>query len=383
MISINELHNVVIDDGCFAEVGGQRIRYCLLDNVRCRVIEEARGKKSKFWIIAPSGERYLLKYDEHQTQTMENVGQFIMNGVFEQIDIPHAKYFVVDFTENEVPTSAIMSLNFKPQTYRELSAFTIGNKLKDYLYDNFNGANTGTHHTVEFYDKALRLLYRKNDVNFDKITADAKKYCLLQNLFMMTDLHFYNLSYLFDEKKGHQSLSLSPFYDCGNICCLNLSSEKVKNFYEGLVKTRKPSVYIDEMIIRRMPMFGMKTELSGFDYASSQGRILCRPVNEELYDEDRKENNKNLLQQYRLELATELYLNDEFNAFFEKVKTVDFEKIYTDYNNIKEGTIPDYCIQLVKGIFEYNVKSLDKILTEIKRIDAKYHSFKPLEQGEE
>ena len=34
---------------------------------------------------------------------------------------------------------------------------------------------------------------------------------------------------MYNEKKGHKSMRIVPLYDCGNICTLNLSTEKIKN----------------------------------------------------------------------------------------------------------------------------------------------------------
>lgn len=348
---------------------------CVFNGIKCKILEDGRGKRAKFWIITPTKDKYLLKYNDNDVNTLENAGQFIMDGIFDQLSQNHAKYLVVDFEKDGVKYDAILSKNFKLNDFRELSGFTINNKLANYLYDNENGYNINFHHTVDYYCKVFQLLYSKNPIDLSGIRFELLKYCLLQYVFAMSDLHYYNLSFMFDEKLGHKSLSVTPFYDCGNICGLNLSQAKVKSNYENFLKTGKIDFLLERKLLEdKMPLFGLKSEMSKFQVSQS-GKILCRPLGENFSGEQKIEFNKNIIKTLRDELAVEIVRNEQLHNFYQKIKNIDFDKILNDYNQIKEGTIPLYCMEVVKLYYTSAIKKLDKRIKYVQSLKEKYGSF--------
>lgn len=98
---------------------------CVFNGIKCKILEDGRGKRAKFWIITPTKDKYLLKYNDNDVNTLENAGQFIMDGIFDQLSQNHAKYLVVDFEKDGVKYDAILSKNFKLNDFRELSGLQL------------------------------------------------------------------------------------------------------------------------------------------------------------------------------------------------------------------------------------------------------------------
>ncbi len=348
---------------------------CVFNGVKCKILEDGRGKRAKFWIVTPDNEKYLLKYNDNNVTSFENAGQFIMDGVFNQLSQNHAEYMVVDFEKDGIKYDAILSKNFKLKDFREISGFTINNKFANFIYDNNFGFNTNFHHTVDYYCNIFKFLYSKKPIDLSGIRLELLKYCLLQYVFAMSDLHYYNLSFMFDERLGHKSLAVTPFYDCGNICGLNLGESKVKANYKSFLNTSKLDFLLERKLIEdKMPLFGVKSEMSQFVFSQS-GKVLCRPLGENYIGEQKIEFNKKLIKTLRDELAVELVKNEELQKFYQKLKKIDFDKILIDYNQIKEDTIPFDCMEVVKLYYTSAIKKLDKRIKYAYSLEERYGSF--------
>ena len=363
------------------------IRFCIVDGKECYFIkQDTRGKKSKFWIQDNSGRnRYLLKYESRKNESLENVGQFLMCGVLDQLDVPYAEYLVVDFLKDGKSYDAIMSKNYREKADEvEISGFVLNSKNRDRLYDNAEGVIADHHHNVDFYMETMKLLYSKNEVDFDQIRNQLVKYALLQYVYVMSDLHFYNLSFSYREKYGHRSLKVNPFYDCGNICTLNLSTRKVKNNAEQFRRTGKKKAFVENLIYKKMPMFGIKSDLCKIFREPRGEMLICRPICDEYVDKEKIPVAKECLERLRHELACEIIENPEIEKFYNMIRyKVDLDAVAKKYNGIAEGTIPDYCLELVKGISEVNITELDKVvLTERKKRIAEEMAEKTTETDE-
>lgn len=342
--------------------GDRQTMVCYVDEKKSKVNIDFRGKKKKFWISDEESPRsYLIKYEDRDTRSLENAGQFIMCGVFDQLKLRHTEYLVCDFKLDGVSYDAIMSKNYRQNDdIVELSGFTLNDKYKKREFDNNMGIILDSRHNVKAYMEILRSIYGRNAVNFDGIEQNLKEYCLLQYVFMMSDLHFYNLSFMYDEKLGHKSLEVVPYYDCGNICMLNLSKEKLQNNLEQIRKTRKKSFLIDSFYRKKMPLFGLETDICAI--VSEKFYEKCCPHYLVASGKERDEIAKIDLEILRNELALELLRNPKLSLFYEKIKNdIDFNAIFNHYNDIKPGVIPDYALEIVKEIYDNNIKQLDKI----------------------
>jgi hypothetical protein len=227
-------------------------------------------------------------------------------------------------------------------------------------YDNNMGQKQKHSHTVYRYIDIIKQLYSKNAVNFEKVELDLKIYALIQYIFVMSDLHYGNLTFIYDETEGHKSLRVSDFYDCGNICTLNNAQYKNENNLDRIRKTKKKTVLLDSLIYKKMPLFGIKTEMCEITDEKIKGINICKPISS-LYPglEEEKVAKENLAI-FRKELALEIMDNPELFKVYDKIKKLDIRKIADDYNEIKEGVIPEYCTEIVEEFLKHNVHQLDK-----------------------
>lgn len=340
--------------------------FCEVDGIAgCGKID-IRGKRSKFWIgDGKNPYAYLVKYNERSVKTEENAGQFLMCGLLEQLNIPHAQYLVAEFSKDDKNYDAIISKNYREkESYIELSGATLNQNWEDRMYDNNFGEKKEHCHTVEHYYKILKMLYDIYDIDFDQIRFELLKYCLIQYIFNMSDLHYYNLSFSYDSDIGRQTLKLNPYYDCGNICALNFSDRKIRNNAEQYSKSRNNKAkekFIRNLIHSNMPLFGVKTDIC-YIYQTQSLSYTCRPKCEQYKDKevaDEAESNLQILQQ---ELAEEIYKNKDLYSFYQEIKNLDIDKAAQKYNKIKESTIPSYCVDLVKAVKTETQTMLDNAL---------------------
>ena len=138
---------------------------------------------------------YLLKYETQENETQENVGQLIMCGVLKQLKFPCTEYLVTSFRKDGIIHDAIMSKNYRDaDDVVEISG--LNNKFFQREFDNNMGQKPQMHHSVNFYLDVLKKLYGRNNIDFNGIRRDLVKMALLQYVYVMSDLHFYNLSFL-------------------------------------------------------------------------------------------------------------------------------------------------------------------------------------------
>lgn len=338
--------------------------FCIINGTACCGKIDIRGKKSKFWVS--DGNRqcgYLVKYSERSVKTEEDAGQFLMCGLLKQLNVPHAEYMIADFSKGDKSFDAIISKNYREkETIIELSGATLNQNWEDRMYDNNFGEKKDHCHTVEHYYKILKILYEIYDIDFEKIRFDLLKYCLLQYVFDMSDLHYYNLSFSYDSEIGRQSLKLNPYYDCGNICALNFSDKKIKNNVEQYAKCRNKKSrekFIRNLIHSNMPLFGVKTDIC-YIYQTNSLSYTCRPKCEQYKEKENIEEAEYNLQTLQKELAEELYKNNDLYLFYQQIKNLDIDMAVQEYNEIKEGTIPSYCVDLVKAVRKETQSMLDE-----------------------
>ena len=361
----DKVHKIV-SGGCVI-IRGKEYPYCFVDGTPKFVKTETRGKKSKFWIISKKENAYLLKYETKNGSLLDNAGQFIMEGILEKLRVPHAEYFIVDFEKYENGEKhkydAIMTKNYKKANEVEISGYILNKKINDREYDNNMGQTYEHHHTVKHYMEYFKKLYSKNDIDFAELRRELTKYCLIQYVFAMSDLHYFNLSFLYDENIGHKSMRVTPFYDCGNICCLGLSVRKVKNICDQFNTTRKSKIYIESLVCNKMPMFGLETDISVIYRENENSCQICRPLCEAAVGNQEKEKiAKQTLHILRSELANELLNDKKLMDFYENIKNLDIDNICEKYNKIKDGVIPEECVILTKKISKHNIDNLDEYI---------------------
>lgn len=344
---------------------------CDVDEDVCFGKIDTRGKKSKFWI--PDGENqyaYLVKYEERDVKTEEDAGQFLMCGLLEQLNLPYAKYLVTEFTSENKPYDAIISKNYrKNKNTREMSGSTLNQKWGDTNYDNNFGAKPRHRHSVDYYCHIIKSMYSKNNIDFEQLRLDLLKYCLLQYVFNMSDLHYYNLSFSYDILKGHDTFELNPYYDCGNICFLNFSDSKIKHNAAQYAKCRNAKSkekFVRNLMYSNMPLFGVKTDICHI-YQTDSGYFTCRPRSEQYKAGTRLLEAEKDLNTLQRELAEEILANKELSEFYLQIKNLDIDKAAEKYNSIKQGVIPDFCISIVKAIKNETEIMLDEVLVEIEK----------------
>lgn len=348
---------------------------------------DTRGKKSKFWIsdgVDPYA--YLVKYGERKVHTEEDAGQFLMCGLLEQLDIPYAKYLVTEFVRDGKSYDAIISKNYREgENTMEMSGSTLNQKWVDTNYDNNFGVKPQHKHTVEFYYDIIRTMYRKNSIDFEQLRTDLLKYCLLQYVFDMSDLHYYNVSFSYDRLKGHDTFKLNPYYDCGNICSLNFSEKKIKNNATQYAKSRdckSKQKFVKNLIYSNMPLFGVKSDICQI-YQTDSGFYTCRPRCELFKGKECLAEAQRNLETLQRELAEEILENAQLSEFYLKIKNLDIDKAAEKYNAIKDGTIPSYCIDLVKAVKNETEVMLDLTLADIEKERALAADESLIQQAEE
>lgn len=348
-----------------------KVVFCEVDGDTCCGKIDTRGKKSKFWIS--NGEdpfAYLVKFDEREVKTEEDAGQFLMCGLLEQLNIPYAKYLVTEFTKEDKHFDAIISKNYREgENILEMSGSTLNQKWGDTNYDNNFGVKPQHRHTVEFYYHIIKTMYRKNSIDFEQLRTDLLKYCLLQYVFNMSDLHYYNLSFSYDRLKGHDTFKINPYYDCGNICFLNFSDSKIKHNAEQYSKCRNAKSkekFVRNLMHSNMPLFGVRTDIC-YIYQTDSGYFTCRPRCEQYKGRESLREAEKDLNTLQHELAMEILTNKELSEFYLQIKNLDIDKAAEKFNLIKQGVIPDFCINIVKAIKNETENMLDEVLVEIER----------------
>ena len=337
--------------------------FCQINGRCCLIKHDNRGKKRKFWITSEGGKpSYLLKYETRSNEIQENAGQYIMSGILKQLNFPGTEYLVTTFKKDGKYYDAILSKNYREtDDVVEISGLGLNNKFFQREFDNNMGQKPQIHHSVNFYIDVLKKLYGRNNINFTAIRRDLVKIALLQYVYVMSDLHFYNLSFMYNEKKGHKSMRIVPLYDCGNICTLNLSTEKIKNNLMQLQKTSKKRMVVDNFFHSKMPMFGIETELCYAYQENLNSLDICRPNCEKRKGDEKIKAAAIDLEIFREEITKEIIRDEEIAKFYEDIKTkVNIDEIYSYYNGIKNGVIPEYCAELVKEISKVNIKTLNK-----------------------
>lgn len=327
---------------------------------------DSRGKKSKFWICNEKNmQAYLLKYSDQRIRTEEDAGQFLMCGILDQLKLPYAKYLVADFECDGVKYDAIISKNYKEnENIFEMSGYAVNQKYKDTMYDNNFGEKINDKNNVEDYAKMIQFMYKKNSIDFDQLRTNMLKYCLLQYVYDMSDLHYYNISFSYDKSIGHDTFRLNPFYDCGNIGFLNFSDKKIKHNAEQYAKCRDKNSrmkFIKNLMLSNMPMLGVKTDIS-YIYKTESQSFTCRPNCEKCKGESMIKQAETDLATLQNELADEIIANPQLFEFYESVKKVNLDLAAKKYNEIKENTIPAFCIDMVKAVSCETSRMLDKTI---------------------
>ena len=378
MLDKNKLHIVELNDDMVFNEGDNVFNYCKCDGKVYKTALDVRGKKSKFWIINDEGEhKYLVKYDLRENDSLDNVGQFIACGILEQIEIPAAEYLITDFSYNGKEYDAIISKNYrKSESELNISAYSLNRKNSERDFDNNMGVKSKHKHTIKHYLEIIQKLYgKRNDIDLKELDFELSAYALIQYVYVMSDLHYYNLTMVYEEDKGHKSLRFSDMYDCGNICGLNLSKKKVLNnltrIKQAFEKSGEKAAanVIENIIYKKMPLLGIETEMCTIEPSGTQNNAnICRPICMSLTGVEQEKRAKEDIERFRNELALKILENPRLQDLYEKMKAVDYAKIAGHYNSIKEGLIPDYCVEMVQLFSAHNIKNLDRTIENQKRI---------------
>ena len=356
-----KVHKIELREEFISPESEEKFNFCICDGIVKSIELDIRGTKNKFWILDGNRKnQYLVKYEDKKNES--TAGQFIMCGALEQIGVPCAEYLVSEFVSKGIIKDSIISKNYKKKESEvEISAYSLNRKKSERDYDNNLGKKVRHAHTVYRYLDIFKQLYGRNDIDFDKIALDLKTYALIQYIFLLTDLHYCNLTFIYDEKLGHKSLRVADFYDCGNVSTLNIAPSKIKNNLERIRNSGKKSVVIENIIYKKMPLFGVKTEICHIEDEKKKGANICRPKSSYFSGVEEEIEAKKYLEILRNELAIEIIESPELYEVYKRIKdNVDIKKVANYYNAIKPETIPDFCVEMVEEIYNHNIKKLDK-----------------------
>ncbi len=253
-----------------------------------------RGSRDKMWFsfYEKPNVRWLFKKTNRdstgQTKTYEDIGEVVFSQLCKVINVPCVEYVpAVCRTENN-DYEGVMSKNYNPNKYVEVSGYSLLDFLKNFVYDNFNGRVFSADNTLDNYEKALicfSSLTNGIKMDIDGIMLQLKKMCILDYLTAQSDRNWYNISFLYDEKSG--KFVMTPLFDNGDIFCWNHKESVIKHQYEVLHNKNKIS-YLNDLLLSKSVALGVHTPTSIIDITNPKRTIkfsLTKDFMETIADE--------------------------------------------------------------------------------------------------
>lgn len=238
---------------------------------------EQRGKRAKFWFefLNRDDGRWLFKQNSLDN-TCEDIGEILYYEICRQVGLPCAEYHLASFVENGVEVHGVITKDYNPKKYVEISGATLLIGYRNFIYDNENGREVGVKNTLQSYELALNNLKQNNSeiVIDESCMMQFKKMCLIDYLTGQMDRHAYNVTFLVDEKG---TLMPAQIYDNGNCFCANRSTHFLKGMADEILKTRKPYGLLENKFKRCAPMLGVSTCTISDEYKQASGAWTMLP----------------------------------------------------------------------------------------------------------
>lgn len=265
-------------------------------NITIYDIIEGRGSRPKYWFSfndSENKEKWLFKSTNRDTtnsvKTFEDYGEIIFNKICKQLDIPCAEYKLAFNYEKGYGNEGVISKNYNPNGLVEISAYSLLDFYKNFMYDNFNGIVVDNENTLSNYIKGLQTLKFDNPnlhIDENKILLQLEKMFILDYICCQSDRNWYNVAFLIDPKKSE--LTLCPLFDNGNIFCWNYKESVIKHQRDSL-KNKNNIAQLNELLSSKSIALGIVTPTALRDLnnplrtqKSKQSPELMSKVNEEL-----------------------------------------------------------------------------------------------------
>ena len=264
---------------------------------------EQRGKRAKFWFefLNRDDGRWLFKQNSADN-TCEDIGEILYYEICRQVGLPCAEYHLASFVENGVEVHGVITKDYNPKKYVEISGATLLIGYRNFIYDNENGKEIGIKNTLHSYEAALKNLKQNNsEIEIDEsCMMQLKKMCLIDYLTGQMDRHAYNVTFLLDE---NNRLIPTQIYDNGNCFRFNRSTKYLQTMAEQNVNTKKPYGLLENLFKRSAPMLGVSTCTICDEYNQASGAWTMIPK-------------EGMLETFEDELALLMLQNPELQSFF-------------------------------------------------------------------
>lgn len=309
---------------------------------------EQRGKRAKFWFefLNRDDGRWLFKQNSADN-TCEDIGEILYYEICRQVGLPCAEYHLASFVENGVEVHGVITKDYNPKKYVEISGATLLIGYRNFIYDNENGKEIGIKNTLHSYEAALNNLKQNNsEIEIDEsCMMQLKKMCLIDYLTGQMDRHAYNVTFLVNEEG---KLIPAQIYDNGNCFRFNRSTKYLQTMAEQSVKTQKPYGLLENLFKRSAPMLGVSTCTICDEYNQASGAWTMIPK-------------EGMLETFEEELAELVLQNPELQSFF-------INKIYGENvvgkacDVVNFGEDRAYLKKDAQFIFTTRVERLSKLL---------------------
>lgn len=266
------------------------------DNITIAEINEGRGSRPKYWFTFNNSidkTKWLFKNTNRDAtsslKTYEDLGEIIFNKICNQLNVSCVEYKLAYNHEKGYGNEGVISKNYNPNGFPEVSAYTLLDFYKNFMYDNFNGIVVDNENTLSNYIKSLKAFSLENPnikINSNEILLQLEKMFILDYICCQSDRNWYNVAFLIDS--NNNEMKLCPLFDNGNIFCWNYREGVIKHQRDSL-RNKKNITQLNELLSSKPIALGIITPTALRDQnnplrtqKSKQSPEIMNKVNEEL-----------------------------------------------------------------------------------------------------
>ena len=297
---------------------------------------DSRGSRDKMWFsfYKRPNVKWLFKKTNRdstgQVKTYEDIGEVVFTQLCKVINVPCVEYVPAVCRTDKKDYEGVMSKNYNPDGYIEVSGYSLLDFLRNFVYDNFNGRQYSADNTLDNYEKALicfASLTNGITIDIDDIMLQLKKMCILDYLTAQSDRNWYNISFLYDDKSG--KFVMTPLFDNGDIFCWNHKESVIKHQYEVLHHKTKIS-YLNELLRSKSVALGVHTATSAIDITNPK-----RTIKFALTDESMETIDNEIIDMIEQSKVLQDFLFENFNQEND-VLTKAFENTEKKYGEVPQ-----------------------------------------------
>ncbi|MGD9901256.1 MAG: hypothetical protein AB7S44_01820 [Spirochaetales bacterium] len=351
-------NNIII-----TEKGNDRVK---VDNSSYHIVENGRGKRSKFWLSKQNGDKlenlYLFKQNLISV-SREDIGELFYYLLSKQVKAPAVECHLAKYQRKDGSIECgILSKNYKTKdSIVEISGKSILLQYADKYFDNNNGKKVQLSNCVNSYMDAIKYLYADSKIDYKDLRDSLVQQVILDYLYHQNDRHWGNITFLMDEEIGPSSIRVADSYDNGNMFLLNKDIFKInqyltqinggdKLFTDAFFAETKKNVPLFAISIPTVnKMYGNESESKSYD--------CLEPCQKEI--------------PFAIDIAKELLKNPEMKMFYENVKNnTDIMEAVAEMSQTEE--MPKGLEELSQLIFENRTAKIDEaMLNLVARKEAK------------